>query len=146
LKKKAPAYRLFGNILVSALTGNANVGTTLLVYLAIAMLLLGYVSAQVLTGALTQDIADIKQARSSQKEKLNRLTSDYVSLSSRARVSNYCENVLGMVHANNGSLRRFAVDDVDWRFSAPVEFTEKGSAGLDPLRFTLQDENGKSEL
>ncbi|MEE9270070.1 MAG: hypothetical protein V3V49_07395 [Candidatus Krumholzibacteria bacterium] len=146
MKKKTLAYRWFSNILVSALTGNANVGTTLLVYVTIALLLLGYVSAQVFTGAVTQDIADIKQARSFQKEKLNRLTSDYVSLSSRARVSNYCEKVLGMVHASNGSLRRFAVDGVDWKFSPPVEFTEKGSAALDPLRFTLQDENGKSKL
>lgn len=132
--------------MITALTGNASVGVTLLVYTTIAILLLGYVSAQVYTGVLTQEIAEIKQARSVHRERLNRLTSDYLSLSCRSRVSDYCETVLGMVEARDGSLRRFAVDDAGRDFAIPVEFTERGSPVIDPYRFTLRDRTGKSKL
>ncbi len=146
MKKRASVYRRISSILISALTGRARIGITLVVYATIALLLLVYVSAQVYTGVLTQDIAEIKQSRSSQREKLNRLTSDYVSLSSRARVSAYCETVLSMVEVRDESLRRFAIDNIDRNFLVPVEFTEKGSPVLDPYRFTLRGKNGKSKL
>ncbi len=146
MKKRTPPYRRISSVLIAVLTGNARIGVTLLVYVAIAVLLLGYVSAQVYTGVLAQEIAEIKQARSSQREKLNRLTNDYVSSSSRLKVSRYCEDALGMVQASDGSTRRFAVDNVDRGFPIPVEFTEKGSPILDPYRFTLRDKNGKSKL
>jgi hypothetical protein len=146
LKKRASIYRRISSILISALTGRARIGVTLVVYATVALLLLVYVSAQVYTGVLTQDISEIKQSRSSQREKLNRLTSDYVSLSSRARVSEYCETVLNMVEARDESLRRFAIDNIDRNFLVPVEFTEKGLPILDPYRFTLRDKNGKSKL
>ena len=105
-------------------------------YSVIALLLLGYVLAQIYTSILAQEIVELKQERYGHKESLSRLTSKYVSLSSRERISNYCDTVLGMQVARDGNLERFAVLDDNGDFLEPVEFTERHSPLSDPYRFS----------
>jgi len=117
---------------------------TLAVYSSIALLLLTYVTAQVYTSALTQQIAELKQERHVHKEILHRMSSDYISLSSRARVTHYCESVLGMTQATDDSMERIAISDDIIGFREPIAFTLRDARPPDPNRFTLLREDGKS--
>ena len=116
-------YKRFAQAVISALLGQAKLSTTLFVYAVLALLLLGYVSAQVYASVLTQEIGELKQQENWCRETVNKMTSEYVSLSSRARVTSYCETVLGMTRANDGDLERFAVKGGLEQVTAPLEFT-----------------------
>ena len=122
-KHSHDAYRRSAHAVISALLGQARLSTTLFVYAVLAVLLLGYVSAHVYTSVLTQEIGELKLQKNSCRETMNKMTSEYISLSSRARVTNYCETVLGMTRANDGDLERFAVKGGLEHVTAPVEFT-----------------------
>jgi cell division protein FtsL len=119
-------YKQFSRVMVSALTGQAKIGVTIVVYSTIALLLLTYVSAQIYAGVLMQEIAELKQARCDLREDANKLTGDYVSLSSRSRVSQYCEKRLGMIEAVAGeSFEILAVGNSHDEFATPMELTRK---------------------
>jgi hypothetical protein len=136
-------YRKFSHLLVSALTGQMKVGVTIFVYSVFALLLLAYVSVQIYAGVLRQDIAGLKLERSDLKESLNKLTGDYVSISSRSRVSRYCETELGMVRVGGEDLQVLAVDDREAEFATPVALTKKQGAMPSAYRYTYRqsDEN-----
>jgi hypothetical protein len=136
-------YRNFSRLLISALTGQARLSVTILVYTVVAVLLLTYVSAQVYADVLRQEIAGFKLERCDLKEDLNMLTSDYVASSSRSRVSQYCEKELGLVKAAGESLEILAVEDTEDGFLIPVELTKRQRAIPSAYRYTLQrsDEN-----
>ena len=123
--------------LTAALTCSTRLHVTLLVYTGIALLLLTYVSAQVYTTVLTQDIVELKRARHGRNETLNKLTSEYISRSSRAQVTEYCESRLGMVQANDGIFERFAVDEDAKRRYQPAKFTGEFPQTGDLHRFSL---------
>ncbi|UCG51229.1 MAG: hypothetical protein JSW58_13685 [Candidatus Latescibacterota bacterium] len=132
-------YKRFSQVMVSALTGQARVSVTIAVYSVIALLLLSYVSAQIYAGLLMQEIAELKQVRSDLNEDVNKLTSDYVSLSSRSRVSRYCEDRLGMVEAAAGeSLEILAVKNAEGELAIPVELTKKQPVIPSAYRYTLR--------
>ncbi len=143
-KDKSDIYRKLGHGLAAALTCSTRLHVTLFVYAGIALLLLTYVSAQVYTTVLTQDIAQLKRASQGRKETLNRLTSEYISVSSRARVTEYCESKLGMVQANDDIFERFAVKDDPNSPRQPVEFAHEFTRTNDLYRFSLLRESGKS--
>lgn len=130
-------HKRLSQFLVPALMGQARMVTTLAVYGVIAVLLLTYVTAQVYTSMLTQEIAVLKIERSQQREHLNVLTSDYVSQTSRVRVAKYCADKLGMVTAHDNSFERFAVSEKVWQFSEPMEIAERYSPIPAAARFTL---------
>jgi cell division protein FtsB len=131
-------YRRFSQVMLSALTGQAKLSVTILVYSTIAMLLLTYVSAQIYAGVLAKEIAELKQARCEIKEEANKLTGDYVSLSSRSRVSKFCENKLGMIEAAAGeSFEILAVGGALEGLSAPMELTRKQAVIPTAYRYTL---------
>lgn len=134
------AYGRASQLLISALTGQTKIHVTIAVYSLLALLLLGYVSAQIYTSVLAQGIAERKGVRHSHKEYLSKLTSDYVALSSRERITEYCESVLGMTRVGDGQLERFAVRDNAGLF-ARVEFTRMESSAPDPFRFSLSRDN-----
>ncbi len=136
-------YRGFSRTLISALTGQARISVTIFVYAVVAVLLLTYVSAQVYADVLRQEIAVFKQERCDLKEDLNMLTSEYVTNSSRIRVSRYCEKKLGMIKAGGESLEIFAVEDINNGFAIPVELTKRQRAIPSAYRYTLRrcDEN-----
>ena len=131
-------YKRFSHVLLSALAGQAKLSVTISVCFVIALLLLSYVSAQVYGGMLRQEIAGLNQTRGELKENLNRLTSDYVSLSSRDRVSRYCENKLRMVKAAGESFEVLAVEDAGYELAEPVELTKKHRAIPAAYRYTLR--------
>ena len=131
-------YKQFSQVMLSALTGQAKVGVTIAVYATIATLLLTYVSAQIYAGVLMQEIAELKQARCDLNEEANTLTGDYVSLSSRKRVSEFCERRLGMVEAAAGeSFEILAVRDVHDEFNIPMELTRRQTVIPTAHRYTL---------
>lgn len=136
-------YRKFSHLMFSALTGQTKVGVTIVVYSVLALVLLAYVLVQIYAGVLRLEIAGLKQQRGDRKEALNKLTGDYVSLSSRSRVSQYCEKELGMVTASGENLLVVAVDTRDAGFAAPVALTKKQGAMPSAYRYTYRqtDEN-----
>ena len=127
-------HRRISHLVVSALTGQARVSVTISVFLVIALVLLAYVSTQIYAGVLLGDIAHLRQDKSGYRELMNTLTSEHVALSSRERVTRYCENVLHMVGANRENLEHVAVkpgleSDRLLEFSElKPEFPEKFSA------------------
>ncbi len=146
MKKKDSrnVYGKFGQLLFAALTAQTRFSVTVVVYAVIALLLLAYVSVEVLTGVLAQEIAELEEEREYGRESLNRLTSEYISLSSRAPVSRYCESVLGMVEGREGNFERFVVDDLD-RFGELIEITERSFRVTGAQRFTSVDKEGTKE-
>jgi hypothetical protein len=115
-------YKRFSRLVFSAVTGQTRVGVTVFVYSVLAVLLLAYVSAQIYAGVLRQEIAVLEQDRLDSRETLYKLTGSYVSLSSRARVSEYCESKLRMVRVGGDSFEVVAVaDELD--DAAPVVIT-----------------------
>jgi cell division protein FtsL len=139
---KDNAYKKLAQTFVSALICQTRLSVTLLVYAALALLLLTYVSAHVFASALVQDIAQLQVNRQQRKEALNKLTGEYVSASSRARVARYCESVLGMVQASDRSVERFAVRERPGAHDEAVTFAGR-SPGSNELRFTLLEEAEK---
>ena len=137
-KSRNNVYKRFSHVLLSALAGQAKLNVTIAVYFVIALMLLSYVSVQVYGGVLHQEIAGLKLTRCELKENLNRLTSDYVSLSSRSRVSRYCENKLGMVKAAGKNFEVLAVEDGEFELAEPVELTKKHRAIPAAYRYTLR--------
>jgi cell division protein FtsL len=133
-------YRKFSRFAVTALTGQTKVGATIAVYTLCALLLLAYVSVQIYAGVLRQEISQLKLARSEVKEALNKLTGDYVSLSSRERVSDYCENRLGMVRVGWEDFEVLAVSDVA-RVAPPTALTQKQGAIPAAYRYTYRQSN-----
>lgn len=136
-KRRMPIYKRFCQIVLSSLSGQGSVLATVTFYAVVAALLLAYVSAQILTGALTQEITELRTSRSALSEDLNRLTGEYVSLTSRARVSDYCREKLGMVEASQGILERVVLRLDDDMFLEPSTLTRNQSAVPDAYRFTL---------
>ena len=143
-KDKNDVYRRLGHGLAAALTCSTRLHVTLLVYTGIALLLLTYVSSQVYTTVLTQDIAELKRSRQGRNEALHKLTSEYISRSSRVHVTEYCESKLGMVQANDGTIERFAVENDPQSRQQPVEFTREFPGDNDLYRFSLLRESRKS--
>ena len=134
---KGDFHKRLGQFLIPALTGQARTFTTIAVYTVIAVLLLAYVTTQVYAGMMSQEISVMKNERSRQQERLNVLTSAYVTQTSRARVSGFCEKKLGMVRAGDENFERFAVSESVWQFSEPQEIAERYSPIPASARFTL---------
>jgi len=135
-------YRKFSRFMFSAIAGHGRVGVTILVYSAFALLLLAYVSVQIYAGMLRQEIAALEKQRLDSREALNKLTGRYVSVSSRARVAEFCEAELGMVRIGGKDFEVVAVgDDLDQ--TSPVEFTTSPEAIPSGQRYTARhsDEN-----
>ena len=135
-------YRKLLHGFVAAVTCNTKLHVTLFVYGCIAVMLLGYVSAQVYTSALTQRITQLKRERHERKETLNKLTSVYISKSSRARVSEFCERELGMRQADDQSFSRYVIHMQPTSDGAPIHSARAFPQSGDPHRFTLLRDNG----
>jgi len=136
-------YKRVAQNFVAALICQTRLGVTLLVYAVLALLLLTYVSAHVFTSMLSQDIAQLQVQRQQRKETFNKLTGQYISVSSRARVSHYCESVLGMVQTSDRSVQRFALRERAATSEKDVAFAP-GLSKTKETRFTLLGKNEKS--
>jgi len=134
-------YRKFSRLMLSALTGHSKVGVTIAVYSAVALLLLAYVSVQIYAGVLRQEIVVLEQQRVETKETLNKLTGEFVRLSSRDRVIEYCEKKLGMVRLDGENFEVLAVNKNAAEPAAPVALTEAQDVIPSPARYTFRQTN-----
>ncbi len=95
---------------VDTLTGRLGVGMMVAGYTTCAFVLLGYVSTQVYTYSLMEDIHKREQTQRMKKESIGLLTERYATLSSRERIIGICESRLDMVPAGAAQLERVAID------------------------------------
>jgi len=80
-----------------------------LAYASFAVVLLAYVSTQVYTSSLMEDVAHREEQRRTIEENIGVMMSEYAGLVARARVARYCEQKLGMVEADATRMIRVRV-------------------------------------
>jgi hypothetical protein len=135
---KVQRLRRVGHFVLDALTGRLGVFMMTLSYAAFAVVLLGYVSTQVYTNSLMEDIAARRREQTELRERIGHMTARYTSLASRSRVSSYCENKLSMVEADTSQMVRISVEGGD-AFSGPREFARESVRVTDMLGSELGD-------
>jgi hypothetical protein len=79
-------------------------------YLVVAVFLLAYVSAQVHTNSLMEDVAAQKRREVVAREKIGVLTARYATMTSKSRVSRQCEEGLGLVESTTSDVVRVVLD------------------------------------
>ena len=103
-------FRRLLTLVADALAGRMGMPMMLLSYASFAVLLLAYVSTQVYTSSLMEDISELQREERLCKEHIGLLMGDYAALASRSRIARYCENELGMVQADTHNMKRVAVE------------------------------------
>jgi len=132
--RKGDALRRWGQPAFDALVGRRGMVAMTLAYVTLAAALLAYVCTHVYTSALMEDLNRRRAEVRELEEKAARLTAAYASLSSRARISSYCEERLGMVEAGGDRIVRVRLEEGDapagerWRFQSDerTAFNEAG--------------------
>lgn len=104
-----------------ALSGRLGLFMMTLVYAALGIALLGYVSTQVYTNSLMERVSVAESQRRRAEEQVGLLMRDYAALVSRQRVSAYCEDRLGMIEGDAERITRVRVRGEDDIFGAPAE-------------------------
>ena len=102
----ADAAQLF----FAALGGRLGAPIMVAGYLVVAGLLLAYVSAQVYTNSLMEDVSAHKRRELVAREKIGVLTARYATMTSKSRVSRECEEDLGLVESTTSDVVRVTVD------------------------------------
>ncbi len=98
-----------GQFLLDALAGKLGAPMMVLGYATFAVLLLAYVSTQVYTSSLMEDVAARKREEILVRERIGVLTARYATMTSKSRVSRHCEENLGLVGATQSDVVRVAV-------------------------------------
>jgi hypothetical protein len=119
--RQAARLKRVTNFVVDALTGRLGVAAMVLSCSTCAVVLLAYVSTQVYTYSLMEDILDRERTQRALKEELGLRTKRYAALSSKERISGICETRLGMTQAGSDQLVRVSVD---WKW--PSDTPEGG--------------------
>jgi hypothetical protein len=101
---------LAGQFLLNALGGKLGVPMMVLGYLSFAVCLLAYVSTQVYTSSLMEDVAGRRRTEVALKERIGVLTARYATMTSKSRVSTTCEHDLGLVESTTADVIRVSVD------------------------------------
>ena len=99
-----------GQFLLDALGGKLGAPMMVMGYITFAVLLLAYVSTQVYTSSLMEDVGARKREELAMREKIGVLTARYATMTSKSRVSRHCEESLGLVGATQNDVVRVAVD------------------------------------
>lgn len=103
-------FALAGHVLLNALGGKLGVPMMVLAYLSFAVFLLAYVSTQVYTSSLMEDVAARKRNEVALQERIGVLTARYATMTSKSRVSSTCETQLGLVESTSENVVRVVVD------------------------------------
>lgn len=82
-------------------------------YASLAVVLLAYVSTQVYTSSLMEEVARRQDERRHMEERIGAMMGDYAGLVSRARVASFCENNLGMIEADATRMTRVRISPGD---------------------------------
>lgn len=99
-----------GQIFFAALSGKLGVPMMIGGYAVVAILLLGYVSAQVYTNSLMEEVSARKRREVVAREKIGMLTARYATMTSKSRVSRECEGQLGLVESTTSDVVRVVID------------------------------------
>ena len=112
MKRAGKSEYLTGAIRFAAdtLTGRLGVAMMVAGYVACAVVLLGYVSTQVYTYSLMEDIHKRETTQRVLEETIGLQTQRFAELASRNRIIPICESRLGMIPAAGEHLQRVAVD------------------------------------
>ncbi len=114
-----------GQFFLDALAGRLGAPMMVMGYVTFAVLLLAYVSTQVYTSSLMENVAARKRDELVLRERIGVLTARYATMTSKSRVSRHCEEDLGLVGATQNDVVRVAID-------GPV--LRADSAPEDPVR------------
>lgn len=99
-----------GQFLLDALAGKLGAPMMVLGYVTFAVLLLAYVSTQVYTSSLMEDVGARKREELLLRERIGVLTARYATMTSKSRVSRHCEENLGLIGATQDDVVRVAID------------------------------------
>jgi hypothetical protein len=94
----------------AALGGRLGVPMMVAGYLVVAGFLLAYVSAQVYTNSLMEQVSARKRQQTVARERIGVLTARYATITSKSRVSRACEGSLGLVESTTADVVRVAID------------------------------------
>jgi hypothetical protein len=97
-------------IFFAALGGRLGAPMMVAGYLVIAVFLLAYVSAQVYTNSLMEDVGARKRREVVAREKIGVLTARYATMTSKSRVSRQCEEALGLVESTTSDVVRVVIE------------------------------------
>ena len=98
------------HLFFASLGGRLGAPMMVMGYLVIAVLLLTYVSAQVYTNSLMEDVAKRKRRETVARERVGMLTAQYATMTSKSRVSRACEDQLGLVESTTNDVVRVAIE------------------------------------
>ena len=94
------------HLVFASLGGRLGAPMMVMGYLVIAVFLLAYVSAQVYTNSLMEQVAKRKREEIVAREKIGVLTARYATMTSKSRVSRECEDGLGLVESTTSDVVR----------------------------------------
>ena len=94
----------------ASLGGRLGVPMMVAGYLVVAGFLLAYVSAQVYTNSLMEQVSARKRQQTVARERIGVLTARYATITSKSRVSRACEGSLGLVESTTADVVRVAID------------------------------------
>jgi len=110
MARRRNAAFLAGRFLFDALSGKLGAPIMVLGYASFAVFLLAYVSTQVYTNSLMEDVASRRRQELALQERIGVLTARYATMTSKSRVSAVCETDLGLVESTTRDVVRVAVD------------------------------------
>jgi hypothetical protein len=126
-----------GQFLLDALAGKLGAPMMVLGYVTFAVLLLAYVSTQVYTSSLMEDVGARKRQELLLHERIGVLTARYATMTSKSRVSRHCEENLGLIGATQDDVVRVAVEGPVQRdeptLAAPVRVNDVLGASVSEL-------------
>jgi hypothetical protein len=108
-------FKKIVRFVADALTGRLGVAMMVIGYSTCAVVLLAYVSTQVYTYSLMEDIVTRERDQRDLKEKIGLQTERYVALSSKERIAGLCESKLALVQVGNEQLVRVSINH-RWNF------------------------------
>lgn len=108
--KRRSAVLVMGQFFIDALAGRLGAPMMVLAYATFAVLLLAYVSTQVYTSSLMEEVGARKREALLLRERIGVLTARYSTMTSKSRVSRHCEENLGLVGATQDDVVRVAID------------------------------------
>jgi|KBSSwiStaDraftv2_1062776.scaffolds.fasta_scaffold499583_2 hypothetical protein len=105
----------------AALGGRLGIPMMVAGYLVVAGFLLAYVSAQVYTNSLMEQVSARKRQETVARERIGVLTARYATITSKSRVSRACEGSLGLVESTTADVVRVAIDGATLAEDPPGE-------------------------
>jgi len=108
-RKGKPGLSRTWRFIADALSGRLGVFLMTLSYTVIAIVLLAYVSTQVYTSSLQEEIARRRNTVRDVEEQTAVLMGEYRAVTSRDRIMTYCRKHLGMVEAGPLTVTRVRI-------------------------------------